>query len=389
MTKTVLGIDRLISEYPEKVRGNRTGVVTNYAMTDNQLVPVIDRLIAAFRENIVKLFGPEHGVMSAAVEGQKISDRKDAHSDLPAVSLYGKLMGPVSETLDDIDLVILDLQDIGSRYYTYLCTLKGVLEACQRKGVRCLVLDRPNPLGGKEREGIPVESSYHSFVGCLPIPVRHGLSMGEMAHWLRRTQYPNLELEVVPVGNWQRSFYFSDTDLLFVPPSPNTTGLDMMGLYPGTCLLEGINVSVGRGTAKPFEVMGAPFIDGFQLARLFNRQNWPGVRARPIYFVPWRDPYSNTLCQGIQLHVTDLKKLSPFRMGIALVQLIRELYPDHFAFLPTGSEERHRPLFFDLLAGSDRLRSAIETGSGQDFLTDEKSVLQDFHQEIAPDLLYT
>ncbi|PSR30072.1 MAG: DUF1343 domain-containing protein [Sulfobacillus benefaciens] len=386
---TVLGIERLIDEYPELVRGNRTGVVTNYTMTDSRLIPVIDRLIRAFGRDIVKLFGPEHGVMAAAVEGESVGARMDEHSNLPALSLYGHQHQPTPEMMDDIDLIIVDLQDIGSRYFTYLSTLKGVLEISRDQGVRCIVVDRPNPIGGERQEGIPVQPQYTSFVGCLPIPARHGLTLGEMARWLQRTRYPTLELEVVHMGNWRRSFYWDETALPFVPPSPNTTGPDMMVLYPGTCLFEGVNVSVGRGTAKPFEIIGAPFIDGFRLARLFNRQNWPGVRARGLYFVPWRQRYAQTLCQGVQLHVTQNRILSPVRIGIALLQLIHELYPEHFSFGPSRSQGHADSLFFDLLAGSGELRKAIEAGAGQDFLADESSWLQDFREEITQDLLYT
>ncbi len=384
--KTVLGIERLIHEYPDLVKGKKNGIVTNYTMTDGQLVPVIDLLMNTFGKDIVKLFGPEHGVMGAAVEGESVPAQRDMHSTLPALSLYGHRRAPDPAMLDDIDQIIFDLQDIGTRYYTYVCTLKGVLEACESKGVRCIVLDRPNPIGGESLEGVRVEPNFRSFVGCLPIPVRHGLSLGEMSRWLNRDEYKDLELKVVPMANWKRSFYFPDTNLPFVPPSPNTTGLDMMVLYPGTCLLEGVNVSVGRGTTKPFEIIGAPFIDGFELAWQFNRQNWPGVRARPLYFVPWRNPYANTLCQGIQLHVMNPRMIPGLRVGIALVQLVHDLYPEHFSFL--SDSDGHGALFFDLLAGTDRLRHAIEAGVARDFLQNESSILEDYRQEVAQDLLY-
>ncbi|SMC04457.1 Uncharacterized conserved protein YbbC, DUF1343 family [Sulfobacillus thermosulfidooxidans DSM 9293] len=383
-----LGIDRLINEYPSWVKGNRTGVVTNYAMTDSHLHPVIDRLIQVFGSNIVKLFGPEHGIRTASPEGEHISSEQDARSGLPALSLYGTDRKPTAEMLEDVDLLIVDLQDIGTRYFTHVSTLKGVLEACDENHIRCLVLDRPNPIGSS-MEGPLTEPGYTSFVGSLPIPVRHGLTLGEIARWLKRTRYPHLDLDVMALEHWQRGQYWDDTALPFVPPSPNTTGIDMMILYPGTCLFEGTNVSVGRGTTKPFEIIGAPYIDGFELAERFNQQQWPGIRARPLYFSPWRSIYAKTLCQGIQLHVIDRKVLTPFRVGIALVQLIHDTYPEHFAFLrPSHNGHDADRLFFDLLAGSDGLRKAIESGHGLDFLQDEARQLEQFRDEVAQDLLY-
>lgn len=289
-----LGIDRLINEYPSWVKGNRTGVVTNYAMTDSHLHPVIDRLIQVFGSNIVKLFGPEHGIRTASPEGEHISSEQDARSGLPALSLYGTDRKPTAEMLEDVDLLIVDLQDIGTRYFTHVSTLKGVLEACDENHIRCLVLDRPNPIGSS-MEGPLTEPGYTSFVGSLPIPVRHGLTLGEIARWLKRTRYPHLDLDVMALEHWQRGQYWDDTALPFVPPSPNTTGIDMMILYPGTCLFEGTNVSVGRGTTKPFEIIGAPYIDGFELAERFNQQQWPGIRARPLYFLRGV-PFTLRLC---------------------------------------------------------------------------------------------
>ncbi|WP_053960180.1 exo-beta-N-acetylmuramidase NamZ family protein [Sulfobacillus thermosulfidooxidans] len=390
-----LGIDRLISEYPSWVTGSRSGVVTNYAMTDGQLNPVIDRLIQVFGSNIVKLFGPEHGIRTASPEGEHIDSEVDAHSGLQAFSLYGSNRKPTAEMLADLDLLIVDLQDIGTRYFTHVSTLKGVLEACDENHVRCLVLDRPNPISGS-MEGRLTEPGYYSFVGSLPIPVRHGLTLGEIARWLQRTRYPLLDLNVVPVGNWQRQQFWDETSLPFVPPSPNTTGIDMMLLYPGTCLFEGTNVSVGRGTTKPFEIIGAPYIDGFTLAKRFNQQQWPGIHARPVYFLPWRSLYAKTLCQGIQLHVLDRKLLTPFRIGVSLVQLIHDTYPDHFAFLrpaadndPLDTNDHYAKCwFFDLLAGSDGLRHAIESGHGLEFLEDEAGQLEQFRDEVSQDLLY-
>ncbi|WP_020375692.1 exo-beta-N-acetylmuramidase NamZ family protein [Sulfobacillus thermosulfidooxidans] len=383
-----LGIDRLINEYPSRVKGNRTGVVTNYAMTDSHLHPVIDRLIQVFGSNIVKLFGPEHGIRTASPEGEHISSEQDVHSGLPAFSLYGTDRKPTAEMLEDVDLLIVDLQDIGTRYFTHVSTLKGVLEACDENHIRCLVLDRPNPIGSS-MEGPLTEPGYTSFVGSLPIPVRHGLTLGEIARWLKRTRYSHLDLDVVALEHWKRRQYWDDTALPFVPPSPNTTGIDMMILYPGTCLFEGTNVSVGRGTTKPFEIIGAPYIDGFELAERFNQQQWPGICARPLYFSPWRSIYANTLCQGIQLHVIDRKVLTPFRVGIALVQLIHDTYPEHFAFLrPSHNGPEADRLFFDLLAGSEGLRKAIEFGQGLDFLQDEAKQLTQFRDEVAQDLLY-
>ncbi len=378
-----LGIERLLEAERHHVAGRKAAVVTNYTMCDGQLAPVIDRLQNAFPAEIAALFGPEHGVRSEAREGESVESGTDEHSGLPVFSLYGEVRTPRPEMLAGLDVLIFDLQDIGSRYYTNLSTLAAVMGACEQAQVACLVLDRPNPISGR-REGRLVQEGFTSFVGQLPVPARHGMTMGEMARWIRRTRLPGLDLSVVPLGGWEREMYLDETGLPFVPSSPNTTGVDMMTLYPGTCLAEGVNVSVGRGTAKPFELIGAPYIDGFALAQAFNRQDLEGIRARPVFFRPWRSEYAGKLCQGVQLHVTDRRRLSSWRAGITVLQAVHDLYPADFAFT---APEHGRP-FFDLLAGSAELGRSILEGRGPGFCEGEAPDLEQFQQETAPDLLY-
>ncbi len=380
-----LGVERLLEQESGKVAGRKTGVVTNYTMVDGDLRPVIDRLQEKFPREIVRLFGPEHGVTNEGAEGEEMGSGQDGHSGLAVQSLYGAVRKPQASMLADLDLILIDLQDIGTRYYTNLSTMTEVLEACESAQVPCIVLDRPNPISGR-MEGNLTDPDFTSFVGRLPVPARHGLTLGEMARWLQRTRLADLQVEVMALGGWERDMYLDSTGLPFVPSSPNTTGLDMMTLYPGTCLAEGVNLSLGRGTAKPFELIGAPFADGFAVAQRFNQLDLAGVRARPVFFRPWRSEYATELCQGVQLHVVDRTGLEPWKAGIALLQVFCDLYPESLAF--TSSTQGHH-CFFDLLAGSSGLRHALMEGSGLAYAQETQTRdLPAFSQSVAADLLY-
>ncbi|MCY0909484.1 exo-beta-N-acetylmuramidase NamZ domain-containing protein [Sulfobacillus sp. hq2] len=378
-----LGIDRLLME-PERVQGRRVGLVSNYSVCDGQLQPVIERLYQAFGHELLRLFSPEHGLYNAALEGEHVASSRDGHTGLAVQSLYGEVRKPDPSMLRGLDMVIFDLQDIGSRYYTNLSTLVGVMEACETAGVSLLVLDRPNPIADRA-EGWLVEEQCRSFVGAVPVLARHGLTLGEIARWLRRTRFVGLDLSVMTLGGWNPKMYWDETGLPWVPSSPNTTGLDMMTLYPGTCLFEGVNVSVGRGTAKPFEMIGAPFIDGFALADAFNHWDMAGIRARPVFFVPWRSQYQGTLCQGVQLHVTHRRQVAAWRAGVMLLYQLLKDYPDKVEFL---NPHQRGPLFFDLLAGSEDLRTALSLGHIEEIFTRESHERARFMEETAEDRLY-
>ncbi|WEG14740.1 DUF1343 domain-containing protein [Pullulanibacillus sp. KACC 23026] len=380
-----LGIEVLLTDRMELIRGKAIGLVTNYTMTDSHYRPVID-LLAENREwQLKKLFGPEHGVQNAAKEGEHVHSGIDSNTGLPVFSLYGETRKPTSEMLSALDAIVMDLQDIGSRYYTNMNTVYYCMEACAALGLPCIILDRPNPINGVTREGIILESEFRSFVGLHLIPNRHGLTMGELAQFFNQNLKPQCDLTVVETRGWLRTQLLSETNLPFVPSSPNTTNLDMCLLYPGTCFFEGVNVSLGRGTTHPFEVVGAPYIDGHRLSDWFNAQKLPGVVSRPTYFTPTYSQYTGELCKGIQLHVIDSKNLESVRTGVTLLQGIHDLFPNLFEFIK-GAEGR--PLFIDLLAGTDELRRLVEEGEGLRYLTESREGVERFTREIKDFELY-
>ena len=378
-----LGIDTLMDGRQDLLRGRRVGVVSNYAMADSALEPVIDVLTRCPAWRVEKLFGPEHGVTNSAREGEHVVSGRDGHTGLPVYSLYGENRRPTVDMVSDLDALVIDLLDIGCRYYTNMNTVANCMEVCADAGISCVVLDRPNPLGGAAREGNILREEYRSFVGGHAILVRHGLTMGELARLFARG-IPDSDLTVVPLQGWRRDMLHPDTGLPFVPPSPNTTGFSMVFLYPGTCLFEGTNVSVGRGTTHPFEVIGAPFVDGHRLAAWFNERRLPGVLARPVYFVPHYSLYSGEPCQGVQLHVTDPAGVEAMRPGLTLLQGVAELYPAQLEF--PGESEGKRP-FFDLLAGTDELRRLVREGRALEFLLAREDVDR-FAAHVQDILLY-
>jgi uncharacterized protein YbbC (DUF1343 family) len=321
---------------------------------------------------LTTLFGPEHGVKNSAREGEAVEFAVDAHSGLPAYSLYGKTHKPREDMMTAVDVLALDLQDIGCRYYTNMNTMALAMETAAELKRPLVVLDRPNPLGGVQQEGYILEPDVESFVGGGPMPNRHGMTMGELAYWFRLKKGIDVDLTVVTMEGWKRSMYWEETGLIFVSPSPNTTHVDMAALYPGMCLFEGTNLSLGRGTPHPFEVIGAPFIDGHRLAEAFNSKQLTGVCARPTYFVPQYSAFQGDLCAGIQLHVLDRQRFEPVRVGIELLLTVSQAYPDAFRITPGKSD---KPSFFDLLAGTRQLTKWLEDDpkTAADRYLDQKS----------------
>jgi uncharacterized protein YbbC (DUF1343 family) len=380
-----LGIEVLLTQRRELLRGRTIGVVSNYNVTDSLIRPIISLLVEDNEWTVAKLFGPEHGVKNSAKEGEEVDFTIDEATGLPAYSLYGRHKKPTPEMLEGLDVLVFDLVDIGARYYTNMNTLAYCMEACAEAGLPIVVLDRPNPIGGETREGNILNMEYASFVGMHPIPNRHGLTMGELAMFFQSRLSTPCDLTVVRMSDWKRSMLLSDTGIPFVPSSPNTTCLDMCLLYPGTCFFEGVNVSVGRGTTHPFEQVGAPYIRGHQLSKWFSHQGLPGVVARPAYFTPTYSQYTGELCEGVFLHMTDPRTLEPVKTGITLLQGIATLYSEKFEFL--GVNGPGKP-FIDLLAGNSRLREYIVKGEGLSYLEESRSELEQFNQDIQAVLLY-
>jgi len=356
MVKT--GLDVLLAEKLHLLRGRRVGLVTNPTGVTSDLQSTVDVLHRAAGVHLAALFGPEHGFSASAPDGVAVASERDRRTGLPVHSLYGPTKKPTPEMLAGLDVLVFDLQDCGARFYTYTWTLLYCLEAAAENGLPLLVLDRPNPIGGEAVEGPVLDRRFASFVGDWPIPIRHGLTLGELATLFNRSI--GADLSVVHMQGWRRAMWFDETGLPWVLPSPNLPTLEAAMVYPGTCLVEGTNLSEGRGTSRPFEFVGAPWIDGDDLALAMNALRLPGVRFRPVTFAPTTSKHSGSTCGGVQVHVLDRQALRPVETGVHLLATIKRLYPGDFRWLPTSWEGQ--PPHVDLLAGTDRLRQALDAG---------------------------
>lgn len=354
-----LGVDVLFERDLSELRGKRIGLLTNQTGANAKLVSTI-RLFHNHPDlRLTALFAPEHGLLTNAKEGEKFTDTVHRSTGIPVFSLYGQTKKPTDAMMGQVDIVVFDIQDIGARYYTYIYTMAYMMEACARTGKRMIVLDRPNPIGGERVEGNFVDPDYTSFVGLYPIPNRHGMTVGELAVYFNEEYQIGCDLEVVSMEGWKRYSFQTENGLPWIPPSPNTTSLDMMLLYPGTCLVEGTNLSEGRGTTQPFEIIGAPFIDGEKLQDQVNALGLEGIHARALAFTPTYQKYNGQLCEGIQLHITDRKTFRPVETVTSVLSVIASMYAEELEFLEYGSL---RHLMFDLLSGNDVLRQGLMKG---------------------------
>ena len=363
--KTVrLGCERLFDDAAHLIDGRRVGLITNHSGVDHKLVATADRLHAYPHSQLVALFGPEHGIRGAAQDGEKVGTFRDPQTGVAAYSLYGHTRQPDAQMLEGIDLMLFDIQDVGVRFYTYLYTMSMSMEACGQRGIPFAVLDRPNPIGGHICNGNVLDPKFASFVGRYPIPIRYGLTIGELAQLFNEAFSLGVELHVVKMQNWQRNQYWNDTGLPWVPPSPNMPTLNTAIVYPGTCFFEGTNISEGRGTARPFEQFGAPFIDGHRIADELNEMQLPGTMFRPVYFQPSASKHAGSICQGVQLHVTQHEAFDPLRTGFAALIALRKQGGKDFAWrTPAGGIHN-----FDRLAGCSDLRQTIDSGCDVDAL---------------------
>ena len=285
---------------------------------------------------------------------------RDPATGLPVYSLYGRTRKPLPGMLDNLDVLVIDLQDVGSRYYTFIWTLELCMQACHEAGKTVIVLDRPNPLGGVMTEGPLLDPDYASFVGLRPLPVRHGMTIGEIGLYLCAEFYPGLDFRVITMQGWKRKMWYDGTGLPWVMPSPNMPTIETAAVYPGMCLLEATNISEGRGTTRPFEIFGAPFIQPDTLVKVLNDFKLPGVTFRPLSFLPTFQKHANTLCGGAQIHVTDREKFKPFKTGVAILKAIHNTWPREFAWKQPPYEYEEVKMPIDILAGRDRLRKEIE-----------------------------
>jgi uncharacterized protein YbbC (DUF1343 family) len=357
------GIDVLLETRPAWLRSARIGLVCHPASVDRQLVHSADRLRDAVRSRLVALFGPQHGARGEKQDNMiESADYRDPHTGLPVFSLYGAVREPTDDMLRGIDVLVVDLQDVGTRVYTFASTLAACMRAAARTRCRIVVLDRPNPIGGLAVEGNVLRPECRSFVGEFPMPMRHGLTLGELARLFHEAFGIACELEVVPMRGWCRRHLWGDLGLPWVSPSPNMPSPLSALVYPGAVLFEGTNLSEGRGTTRPFECIGAPFIDPRRLVARLRRYGLPGVCLAPAYFEPTFHKWAGQLCGGIQWHVLDPARARPYRTALCLLREIVRLYPAWFAWRQPPYEYEFDRMPIDLLAGDTTTRAALERG---------------------------
>ncbi|MDI6779307.1 MAG: DUF1343 domain-containing protein [Bacteroidota bacterium] len=371
--KVKSGADVLFAKHLLQLIEKRVGVICHQTSVLSNGVHLVDSLLSR-GVNVTALFCPEHGIRGVIPAGVEIKNQIDEKTGLQVYSLYSSTLKPTPEILKDIDIIIFDLQDVGVRFYTYSITMAYAMQAAAENGKKFIVLDRPNPINGIEMEGTILGTSLKSGVGILPIPIRHGLTVGEMAKMIVGEKWldniTNLDLQVIPMEGWKREMYYDETHLPWIRPSPNMISVSTAIVYPGTCLIEGTNVSEGRGTSKPFEYIGAPWIDSNRLAQKLNSIKLKGVVLEPIEFIPKADSissanikYENLKCGGVYIKVTNRKVFKSVLTGMNIIQIIYQLYPEQFVF---------NSKIFDRLAGDTRIREGILANKPVQILLDIK-----------------
>jgi len=354
-----LGSDLLLSS--SRLKGTRVGVVCNHASLDRGFLHIVDRLAAADHLTLAAIFGPQHGFRSDVQDNMiETPHANDPGRRVPIYSLYSETREPTAEMLSGIDVMVIDLQDVGARIYTYIYTMANCMRACARHRIPVIVCDRPNPIGGVDVEGARLVPGFESFVGQFPIPMRHGMTIGELARLFNEVFSIGAQLEVVTMEGWRRDMYADRTGMPWVMPSPNMPTLDTAIVYPGTVLFEGIMLSEGRGTTRPFELVGAPWIEAERFARDMNALGLTGVHFRPAVFEPTFQKHAKQTCGGCQIHVIARHLFKPVLVGVALAGMFRKTNPSKFAWRQPPYEYEHDKMPIDILAGADTLRTQIE-----------------------------
>jgi uncharacterized protein YbbC (DUF1343 family) len=385
-----LGLEHLLSEQTKLLAGARVGLICNPATVDGAYRHAADLFHAHPDIRLTALFGPQHGIRGETQDNMiEWEGFRDAQTGVMAWSLYGRVRKPTAEMLADVDVLVFDVQDVGTRVYTFIYTMALAMQAAREQGKRVVVLDRPNPIGGQEVEGNLLETGCESFVGMYPIPMRHGMTVAELARMFNEEFGIGCDLEVVPMCGYQRALYHDETDAPWVLPSPNIPTLDTAIVYPGTVMVEGTKVSEGRGTTRPFEINGAPYADSHELAACLNGLALPGVYFRPHSFQPTFQKHAGVLCHGVQIHVLDRASFRPVITGVALIKTIRDLWPDDFQWQSPPYEYVHDRLPFDVIAGTTGLRAQIEGGASVSEIIDSwRGGERAFLKRRAPYLLY-
>ena len=377
------GIDRLLTE-DFGLKGKRLGLISNHSGLTKTLVSTIDVLKGRF--DLRALFGPEHGIRGDIEAGGHVDTYTDKRTGLPVYSIYGNSPNeeennrPAADTLKDIDTLLIDIQDIGCRFYTFESTLYNSMEACAKAGKTFVVLDRVNPINGADVEGNILDIKFRSFVGTGPVTNRHGMTLGELARFYNGECGIGCDLEVITISGWERGMYGDEAGFHWVNHSPNIPNIDAAMLYPGTCLFEGTRVSEGRGSTRPFELIGAPWLDADALAETMNAKNLSGVIFRSAAFLPSFSKFAASFCRGVQLHITDRNTIRPVTTAINLLEAIRDQGGEKFSWLNKANDR----YFIDLLAGTDILRK----GSAGDYLELCKKGEKEFVEKRRPYLVY-
>ena len=387
-TRVRLGSEQLLTS--GMLKNKRVGIVSNPASIDAKFQHIVRVLAETPEVGLAAIFGPQHGFRADVQDNMiETAHASDPSRGVPVYSLYSETREPTAEMLKGLDALVVDLQDVGSRIYTFIYTMANCLRAGRKHGVPVIVTDRPNPIGGDTVSGPTLVKGFESFVGQFPIPMRHGMTIGELARFFNDTGGIGADLTVVPMEGWRRGMYYEDTGLPWVMPSPNVPTVESAVVYPGTVLFEGTNVSEGRGTTRPFELIGAPWVDAEALAEKLRTYDLPGVHFRPVVFEPTFQKHARQACGGCQIHVLDRREFRAVESAVAVLVEIRTQNPSAFQWRQPPYEYEHDKMPFDILAGSSQLRQQIE--AGLPVRTIYYSWLQDherFHIERQPFLLY-
>lgn len=389
-TRTVtLGVEKLLTTERRLIEGRTVGLLCNPASIDNRFRHAADLVFEDPDVTLAAIFGPQHGFRADLQDNMiETPHARDARRKVPVYSLYSEVREPTAEMLEGLDALVIDIQDVGTRVYTFIYTVANCLRAAARHGVTVIVCDRPNPIGGVHVEGNLLDERFASFVGQFPIPMRHGMTVGELARLFNERFGIGAELHVVTMDGWTREMFYDDTTLPWVMPSPNMPTLDTAIVYPGAVLFEGTKLSEGRGTTRPFELIGAPWIDGERLADAMNARGLDGVHFRPVFFEPTFQKHAKQSCGGVQLHVLNRGSFRPVR---AAVELLDEFYrqdPSRFEWREPPYEYEHEKMPIDILYGSDALRQAIADGTVRALIDGWTADEEKFRRLREPFLLY-
>ena len=385
-----LGVEKLLKEKVELVSGARIGLICNQASVNHEYEHAADLFHQQAGIELKALFGPQHGIRGDVQDNMiETDDATDRKTGLPVYSLYSETREPTEAMLQDVDVLVFDMQDVGCRIYTFIYTMANCMRAARQFGKRVIVCDRPNPINGTQVAGNTLEPEFASFVGLFPIPTRHGMTPGELALLFNKNFNIQCELDVVTMDGWNRDSWHDETDAPWVLPSPNMPTVDAATVFPGTVHFEGTQMSEGRGTTRPFELIGAPYIDPDQYADYLNALQFEGVRFRACAFQPTFQKHARVTCGGVQIHVTDRNVFEPVSVGVAMVKAAYDLYPNDFRWKEPPYEYVYDKNPFDVISGTDKIRKAFEQGIGlHELLSSWKQPLQEFHEIRRAHLLY-